>query len=92
MCAKIANVGCPWSSPQPWTTETTDHVRGHRRTDLAAVHAAFQETRWFARHIVRTIATIAAFGCLTWALLHGQTAGAAHTAPGPSASAAEDHR
>ena len=41
-----------------------------RITDLAAVRDAFQETRWVAWHIVRTIATTAAFGCLAWALVH----------------------
>jgi uncharacterized membrane protein len=40
-----------------------------RITDLAAVRAAFHETRWVAWHIARTVATTVAFGCLTWALL-----------------------
>jgi len=41
--------------------------------DLAAVRDAFHETRWVAWHIVRTITTTAAFGCLAWALvLHGR--------------------
>lgn len=45
-----------------------------RIADLAAVRAAFDEPRWVAWHIVRTIATTAAFGCLAWALvLHGRT-------------------
>ncbi|MGH3611364.1 MAG: DUF1772 domain-containing protein, partial [Pseudonocardia sp.] len=44
-----------------------------RIADLAAVRDAFHETRWVAWHIVRTIATTAAFGCLAWALvLHGR--------------------
>ena len=44
-----------------------------RIADLAAVREAFQETRWAAWHIARTIATTAAFGCLAWALvLHGR--------------------
>jgi uncharacterized membrane protein len=62
-----------------------------RVADLAAVRAAVQETRWVAWHIVRTVATTAAFGCLAWALvLHGRvTAGhegrrAARTASRPS--------
>jgi uncharacterized membrane protein len=39
----------------------------------AAVRDDFHETRWVAWHIVRTITTTAAFGCLTWALvLHGR--------------------
>ena len=45
-----------------------DHI-----ADLSAVRDAFQETRWVAWHLVRTIATTAAFGCLAWALvLHGR--------------------
>ncbi|MGH4016681.1 MAG: DUF1772 domain-containing protein [Pseudonocardiaceae bacterium] len=55
-----------------------------RIANLAAVRDAFHETRWVAWHIVRTIATTAAFGCLAWALvLHGRaTADAAdHEAP-----------
>jgi uncharacterized membrane protein len=44
-----------------------DHV-----ADLSAVRDAFHETRWAAWHIVRTVATTVAFGCLAWALvLHG---------------------
>jgi uncharacterized membrane protein len=44
-----------------------------RIADLAAVRAAFDEPRWVAWHVVRTIATTAAFGCLAWALvLHGR--------------------
>ncbi|MGH3788243.1 MAG: DUF1772 domain-containing protein, partial [Pseudonocardiaceae bacterium] len=44
-----------------------------RIANLAAVRDAFHETRWVAWHIVRTIATTAAFGCLAWALvLHGR--------------------
>lgn len=43
----------------------------------AAVREAFQETRWIAWHLVRTAATTAAFGCLTWALvLHGRVTAA----------------
>jgi uncharacterized membrane protein len=37
--------------------------------DLAAARDAFDEARWSAWHVVRTIATTAAFGCLTWALV-----------------------
>lgn len=50
-----------------------------RIADPAAVRDAFHEARWVAWHIVRTIATTAAFGCLAWALvLHGRiTANAA---------------
>jgi len=44
-----------------------------RIAGVAAVRDAFHETRWVAWHIVRTIATTAAFGCLAWALvLHGR--------------------
>ncbi|MBL7259315.1 DUF1772 domain-containing protein [Actinoplanes sp. LDG1-01] len=38
-------------------------------TDLAAVREAFNEARWVAFNLVRTIATTAAFGCLCWALV-----------------------
>ncbi|TDD73455.1 DUF1772 domain-containing protein [Actinomadura darangshiensis] len=39
--------------------------------DLAAVRADF-ESKWIAWHLVRTVANIAAFGCLAWALvIHG---------------------
>ncbi|WP_164842668.1 DUF1772 domain-containing protein [Actinoplanes solisilvae] len=37
--------------------------------DLAAVREAFNEARWNAFNLVRTIATTAAFGCLCWALV-----------------------
>jgi len=48
-----------------------------RITNLAAVRANFHEARWAAWNTVRTVASTAAFGCLTWALiLHGHgTAG-----------------
>jgi len=65
--------------------------------NLAAVRDAFHETRWVAWHIVRTIATTAAFGCLAWALvLHGRATAdvgdheaprSAQTAPGPTSGA-----
>ena len=61
-----------------------------RIADPAAVRDAFHETRWVAWHLVRTIATTAAFGCLAWALvLHGRaTADAAdHEAPRPAQTA-----
>lgn len=68
-----------------------------RIANLAAVRDAFHETRWVAWHIVRTVATTAAFGCLAWALvLHGRaTYDAAHregrrsaqTAPSPPSGA-----
>lgn len=42
-----------------------------RIMDLAAVRADFEST-WMAWHIVRTLANIAAFACLAWALvIHG---------------------
>jgi hypothetical protein len=31
MRVEIASIGCSWLPPQPWTTETADHGRGHRR-------------------------------------------------------------
>lgn len=41
--------------------------------DPAAVREAFNEKRWIAWHVVRTVATTVAFGCLAWALvLHGR--------------------
>jgi uncharacterized membrane protein len=44
-----------------------------RVIDLAAVRAAFHETRWIAWNIVRAVATTLAFGRLTWALVpHGR--------------------
>jgi uncharacterized membrane protein len=68
-----------------------------RIANPAAVRDALQETRWAAWHIVRTIATTAAFGCLAWALvLHGRATARApendaarsvQTAPGPASGA-----
>jgi uncharacterized membrane protein len=44
-----------------------------RITDLAAVRAEFDETKWARWNLARTAATTAAFGCLAWALvLHGR--------------------
>ena len=37
--------------------------------DLHAVRTAFDEARWTAFNLVRTVATTAAFGCLCWALV-----------------------
>jgi uncharacterized membrane protein len=37
--------------------------------DLAAVRERFNESRWLAWNLLRTIATTAAFGCLCWALV-----------------------
>jgi uncharacterized membrane protein len=57
-----------------------------RIADLAAVRAAFQEARWVAWNIVRTVATTVAFGCLAWALvLHGR-ATVDHVGPVPQAT------
>jgi uncharacterized membrane protein len=68
-----------------------------RIADPAAARDALQETRWVAWHIVRTIATTAAFGCLAWALVvHGRATVKAtdheaplsvQTAPSPSSGA-----
>ncbi len=42
--------------------------------DLAAVRERFNEARWLAWNLVRTIASAAAFGLLCWALVvRGQT-------------------
>lgn len=44
-----------------------------RIADLSGVRDTFHEARWVAWHIVRTIATTVAFGCLALALvLHGR--------------------
>lgn len=46
-------------------------------TDLAAVRHRFNEAKWVTWNNVRTAASLAAFGCLTWALvLYGRTRGA----------------
>jgi uncharacterized membrane protein len=68
-----------------------------RIADLAGLRDAFHETRWVPWNIVRTIATTAAFGCLTWALIrHGRATAheadheaprSARTAPGPPSGA-----
>lgn len=45
-------------------------------TDLAAVRAAFDEARWVAWNLVRTVLSVAAFVLLAWALVvHGAQAG-----------------
>jgi len=45
-----------------------------RISDLAAVRERFDEARWSAWNLVRTIASTAAFGFLCWALVvRGQT-------------------
>ena len=40
-----------------------------RLSDLAAVREQFDETRWAAWNLVRTMTSSAAFGCLVWALV-----------------------
>lgn len=40
-----------------------------RISDLSAVRTQFNEARWLASNHFRTIATTAAFACLTWALV-----------------------
>jgi uncharacterized membrane protein len=41
--------------------------------DLAQVRRQFDESRWAAWNLARTVATTASFGCLAWALfLHGR--------------------
>ena len=44
---------------------------GHpdRIGDLTAVRERFNETRWAAWNLVRTLTSTAAFGCLAWALV-----------------------
>lgn len=44
-----------------------------RIADLAAVRKRFDEARWVRWNLARALASTAAFGCLTWALvLHGR--------------------
>jgi uncharacterized membrane protein len=58
-----------------------------RIADPAAVRDAFQEARWVAWHLVRTLTTTAAFGCLAWALvLHGRATAGATTRDAPPAT------
>jgi uncharacterized membrane protein len=38
-------------------------------SDLAAVRAAFNESRWVLWNLIRTVLTIAAFACLLWSLV-----------------------
>jgi uncharacterized membrane protein len=40
-----------------------------RLNDVTAVRERFDEGRWVAWNLVRTVASTAAFGCLAWALL-----------------------
>jgi uncharacterized membrane protein len=50
---------------------------GDARTivDPAAVRQHFDEARWAAWNLVRTLTTVGALGCLSWALvLHGRSA------------------
>lgn len=54
--------------------------------DPTAVRDAFHELRWVAWHLVRTVATTAAFGCLVWALvLHGRATAVAAARDTPGA-------
>jgi uncharacterized membrane protein len=44
-----------------------------RLVDLAGVRDRFHEARWAVWNVVRTVVSLSAFGCLTWALvLHGR--------------------
>jgi len=40
-----------------------------RIADLASVRERFNEAKWTSWHLVRTVTTVGAFGCLTWALV-----------------------
>ena len=40
-----------------------------RIADLAAVRERFDEARWVRWNLARALASTAAFGCLTWALV-----------------------
>ncbi|MFF4415837.1 DUF1772 domain-containing protein [Streptosporangium sp. NPDC001559] len=56
--------------------------------DLAAVRHAF-EARWVTWNIVRTVANVAAFAALIWALvLHGRVTAAPAPTPAPGAAGA----
>jgi uncharacterized membrane protein len=47
-----------------------------RIADLAAVRGRFNEARWVSWNLARSVATIVAFACLSWALvLHGRAGG-----------------
>jgi uncharacterized membrane protein len=47
-----------------------------RIADLGGVRDAFQEGRWAAWNLIRTLLSVAALGCLAWALvLHGRATG-----------------
>jgi len=60
-----ANVVCPGAKTRLSTgTDYEDHIR-----DLHAVRAAFDEGRWAAWNLVRTVTSGAAFICLMWALV-----------------------
>ncbi|MDN5854204.1 MAG: DUF1772 domain-containing protein [Actinomycetia bacterium] len=59
-----------------------------RITDPAAVRDAFDESTWVAWHIVRTVATTVAFGCLAWALVRHRTPVRRGRGPGRSSRAA----
>jgi uncharacterized membrane protein len=41
----------------------------NRISDLAAVREEFKEMRWLWSNHLRTVITLAAFGCLTWSLV-----------------------
>ena len=57
--------------------------------DLAAVRRDFNEPRWVAWNLVRTIATLVAFGCLAWGLvLHGRDTASTDTDATPAAELA----
>jgi uncharacterized membrane protein len=46
--------------------------------DLAAVRERFDEARWVRWNIIRALASTAALGCLTWALIqYGRHGGGA---------------
>lgn len=53
----------------PLNDEIKDAGDPDRIADLAAVREQFNEARWVGWNHFRTVATTAAFGCLTWALV-----------------------
>jgi uncharacterized membrane protein len=51
-----------------------DTLKAATGSDASAARERFQETRWVAWNVVRTVLSAAAFGCLAWALAqYGRT-------------------
>jgi uncharacterized membrane protein len=51
-----------------------DTLKAATGSDASAARERFQEARWVAWNVVRTVLSAAAFGCLAWALAqYGRT-------------------